>query len=125
MGWGWGAGYLLLPGGEGPELACVGDGAALAGGDVLLPLDRRPVDHEVLVVVVGCHGRGILGVGSPSSLAAKLVHDDGSGRGIADRRQPRQMGLSVVVKTWAETIGRTVHLPQIEVARVAPKAHMG
>jgi hypothetical protein len=49
---------LLLPGGKGAELACFGDAAALAGGDVLLPLDRRPVDHEVLLVVAGSHGRG-------------------------------------------------------------------
>ena len=54
--------HLLLPGGEGAELACFGDAVALAGGDVLLPLDRRAVDHKVLVVIAGSHGCGRRGV---------------------------------------------------------------
>jgi hypothetical protein len=47
---------LLLPGGQGAELSGLGDGPALAGGRVLLPLDRRPVGHEIFFVAVGPHG---------------------------------------------------------------------
>lgn len=48
--------YLLLPGREGAELASLGDGPALAGGGVLLSLDGRPIDDEILVVTVDPHG---------------------------------------------------------------------
>jgi hypothetical protein len=51
---------LLLPGREGAELASLGDGPALAGGGVLLSLDGRPIDDEILVVAVDPHGGGKL-----------------------------------------------------------------
>jgi hypothetical protein len=41
-------------------LASLGDGPALAGGGVLLSLDGRPIDDEILVVAVDPHGGGKL-----------------------------------------------------------------
>jgi len=41
-------------------LTSLGDGTALAGGGVLLSLDGRPIDYEILVVTVDPHGGGKL-----------------------------------------------------------------
>lgn len=71
--------YLLLPGGEGAELAGLGDGPALACGGVLLPLDRRPVDDEILVVVVEPHGGGRVVV-TPARRREALARRAGCGR---------------------------------------------
>jgi hypothetical protein len=90
----WSCPDLLLPGGEGAELSGLGDGPALAGGRVLLPLDGRPVGHEIFFVAVGSHGSGCGGEARsarPSSPADAAA--DKSVRECQERERAMWTGL--------------------------------